>query len=530
MMNILLVDDNRYVLEGIKAGIDFRKLGIENVFMITSAPDAKEIIRKVKIDIVLSDIEMPEESGLELLEWIDSYDKNIVTMFCTCYSDFNYAKKAIELKCFSYYLKPVDYMELEKLIASAIKEAESRQKLVRDQQYISYWKDNEENRKENFFMRMLNSLSDLSKEEMETEILENHLDYTESDTFLVGMLELNSDYSTLMQLNERMQLFLIRNIVTEILSDERYEIGCVYKRYYDLFVIIFKYKDCREEEIRERLTDFVEQFRMFISSGSRIFYASGITLSQIRKTVEKSISKIDESIHDDTMLYDLKKYEEHKDTYEVEKLNLNWENYMLDRDTDFLILDFKKKLEEASQNTKFRKAELKNYIIQFRAIVYAKLQKSHVEAHVLFADEGSERLYRDAARSVRRADEYAEYVLREAAEYLQSVQKTSSVLEQVKNYIDDHYNEDIGRDNIGDNVFLDANYLSVLFKQEYGVPIYQYIVNRRIAKAKELLAGSRESISAIAQKVGYPNYSYFSTLFKEKTGMSPRDYREKGRN
>lgn len=166
-----------------------------------------------------------------------------------------------------------------------------------------------------------------------------------------------------MQLNERMQLFLIRNIVTEILSDERYEIGCVYKRYYDLFVIIFKYKDCREEEIRERLTDFVEQFRMFISSGSRIFYASGITLSQIRKTVEKSISKIDESIHDDTMLYDLKKYEEHKDTYKVEKLNLNWENYMLDRDTDFLILDFKKKLEEASQNTKFRKAELKNYII-----------------------------------------------------------------------------------------------------------------------------------------------------------------------
>ena len=236
------------------------------------------------------------------------------------------------------------------------------------------------------------------------------------------------------------------------------------------------------------------------------------------------------SIHDDTMLYDLKNYEEHKDAYEVEKLNLNWENYMLDRDTDFLILDFKKKLEEASQNTKFRKAELKNYIIQFRAIVYAKLQKSHVEAHVLFADEGSERLYRDAARSVRRADEYAEYVLREAAEYLQSVQKTSSVLEQVKNYIDDHYNEDIGRDNIGDNVFLDANYLSVLFKQEYGVPIYQYIVNRRIAKAKELLAGSRESISAIAQKVGYPNYSYFSTLFKEKTGMSPRDYREKGRN
>lgn len=80
MMNILLVDDNRYVLEGIKAGIDFRKLGIENVFMITSAPEAKEIIRKVKIDIVLSDIEMPEESGLELLEWINSYDKNIVTM------------------------------------------------------------------------------------------------------------------------------------------------------------------------------------------------------------------------------------------------------------------------------------------------------------------------------------------------------------------------------------------------------------------------------------------------------------------
>lgn len=525
-MNILLVDDNRYVLEGIREALSFKKLGIENVFMMTSAEEAKDVIRKVKIHIVLSDIEMPEQSGLELLEWINQYDDSIVTMFCTCYSDFNYAKKAIDLKCFSYYLKPINYGELEKLILSAVKEAEIRQKKDQDRKYVELWKKNEYQRKEDFFRMLLNPFSDLPEHAISEELSTRNLEYTMKDKFLISMLELNSDYSSLIQLDEKMQYFLIQNIATEIMNGDSFSFGCVFKRYYDLFVIIFQYKECSEEEIRKRLERFAEQFRMYISSKCCVFYSMDVHLNQIQETVENSISRIDRKQYNSGTIFNLRDMIQEDVKKEGSRNSLNWDSYNLETDTEYLIKDFKTRLAEASEKETFRRADLKEFIVDFRHIVYTKLYELHIEGHFMFADESSDKLYRDAFRSVKKANEYAEHVLRQAAEYLKSVKRTSSVVQKVKDYIDKNYCEDIRREDIGDNVYLDANYLSVIFKQEYGMPIHQYILGLRIAKAKELLRNSQESVSSIAQKVGYVNFSYFSTLFKEKTGVTPREYRK----
>lgn len=69
-MNILVVDDQIHVIEGIYRGVDWKKLGIDHVFTALNAPEAKNIIREQDIDLLLSDIEMPEESGLDLLRWV----------------------------------------------------------------------------------------------------------------------------------------------------------------------------------------------------------------------------------------------------------------------------------------------------------------------------------------------------------------------------------------------------------------------------------------------------------------------------
>ena len=67
-MNILLVDDNRYTLQGLLDGIDFKELGFADVYTSCSAAGAKEILRQNRIEIVITDIEMPGGTGLELLE------------------------------------------------------------------------------------------------------------------------------------------------------------------------------------------------------------------------------------------------------------------------------------------------------------------------------------------------------------------------------------------------------------------------------------------------------------------------------
>ena len=57
---------------------------------------------------------LPNESGIELLKWTKTQNLDVVTIFCTCYADFNYAKKAVELQCFDYYLKPISIDDFEK--------------------------------------------------------------------------------------------------------------------------------------------------------------------------------------------------------------------------------------------------------------------------------------------------------------------------------------------------------------------------------------------------------------------------------
>ena len=526
-MNILLVDDNRYVLEGIRDGIDFRSLGISNVFMITSAEEAKEIIQKVKIDIVLSDIEMPGESGLKLLEWINGYDDSIVTMFCTCYSDFNYARKAIDLKCYSYYLKPINYEELNGLLASAVEEAGKRRQAGEERKYIAYWKESEESRTKRFFSLLMNRFSPLSREDIEREIEENHLSFGTETPFLVCLLETNTDTSGLMQLDESTQLFLIKNIADELLARTGIGEGCVLRRYYDLFVMVYRLENGDRGILSDCLREFAEKFSTYISPQCRVFYQSDVRPEEIRGTVDEGIPRIDNVSGEDEVVTDLRDLPLRRTEEASESEYLKWDSYSLDIDRDYLIADFRRSLTELSSSPGFRKSQLKRFVISFRQILYAKLHERHIEAHFLFADPESERIYQDAFRSVKRACEYAEHVLRQVADYIGSLEKTDSVIARVKDYIDRHYCEDIGRQEIGDLVFLDMSYVSLLFKQEYGLPLHQYILNRRIARAKELLVNTQESISDIALEVGYPNFSYFSTLFREKTGMTPRAFREK---
>lgn len=105
-MNVLLVDDEMDVLEGITDALDFDSLGIESVYLAQSAAHAREILLSRNVDIMVTDIEMPGESGLDLLQWVRDSGLDTVTLFCTSYANFNYAQKALKMHSFDYFLNP----------------------------------------------------------------------------------------------------------------------------------------------------------------------------------------------------------------------------------------------------------------------------------------------------------------------------------------------------------------------------------------------------------------------------------------
>ncbi len=119
-MTVLLVDDERQVIDGILHGVDFAGLGFTEVLTARSGEEAQDIIRSKKIDILLTDIEMADLSGLQLLQWIRDEHYEILTIYCTAFRNFDYAKKAVELHAYDYFLKPVKYTELTRKLAAAI--------------------------------------------------------------------------------------------------------------------------------------------------------------------------------------------------------------------------------------------------------------------------------------------------------------------------------------------------------------------------------------------------------------------------
>ena len=121
-MNICIVDDDKYVVEKIVNGIDWKKWDIEGVYTAYNSRQAREILSTLQVDILLSDIEMPQGSGLELLEWVREQKLPVECIYLSSYAHFAYAQKALELHSRGYLLKPVSNRELENVLGGLVEQ------------------------------------------------------------------------------------------------------------------------------------------------------------------------------------------------------------------------------------------------------------------------------------------------------------------------------------------------------------------------------------------------------------------------
>ena len=120
-MNLLVVDDEYYIVQGIISSIRCDVLGIDSIFAAYSCEQARQIIAKKQVDILITDIEMSRENGLSLINWIQEQHYTIVTLILSGHPRFDYAQEAIKMHCFSYILKPVNPAALGKELLKAIK-------------------------------------------------------------------------------------------------------------------------------------------------------------------------------------------------------------------------------------------------------------------------------------------------------------------------------------------------------------------------------------------------------------------------
>ena len=126
-MNILLVDDDRFIIKALQETIHWEALGIEQVYTASSLSQAQAIIQSHPIALMIQWYRDATRQWARSpsLGPVRKYD--IQTIFLTNYADFNYAQKAIELQSFEYYLKPIDPDRLEFIIQKALNKIKAPQ-------------------------------------------------------------------------------------------------------------------------------------------------------------------------------------------------------------------------------------------------------------------------------------------------------------------------------------------------------------------------------------------------------------------
>lgn len=523
-VNILLVDDDVNVLESLQFGVSYSELGIDKVYVAENAIEAKIILKSVPIHIMVTDIEMPNESGIDLLKWTKKENMDIVTIFCTCYADFNYAKKAVELQCFDYYLKPISFVDYEKIILKAVEKVQEEINKKKYYQYGVYWLDDIKNRKEHFWEHIMLPLTIPDEEFLMSLIEESKLDYTSNERFDVFLVHIYESEKRFHSLTATMSEFVVKNVVNEIFS-ETCNLETIIKYREDVYVIVATNSKYMISSILHKLID---QCNEFLKCSIRVIYDVGQSLIEVKDCFEKLVHVWNENIGNNIPLIYLKNYQKEDNTYSFGNLN-DWEVYLNNGAVDHILDEIEQYLMERKQQNKLSLYQVKSLQINLIQMVSTVLMKNNIEAHELFVNAEYEQFHKKSLTSYENYIEYCRFLLMKADKCINYLKENTSIIDIVKQYINDHYNEEISRNDLAKIVYLNADYLARLFKKEEGISITDYVIKIRMKKVSELLMYSDLSINEIAMKTGYDNFSYFSRICKKMLGCSPKDYRKKGK-
>lgn len=112
--SLLIVDDEELIRKGIRARLEYLEISFSQIYEASSGSEALQILRACRVDIVVTDIRMPQMSGLELMEEGQKLQEGISYIVLSGYAEFEYAKRALELGAKAYLLKPLSNEELKR--------------------------------------------------------------------------------------------------------------------------------------------------------------------------------------------------------------------------------------------------------------------------------------------------------------------------------------------------------------------------------------------------------------------------------
>lgn len=516
-MNILIVDDDNLVLQEVKDILERSQAGFEKTYVANCISDAQKVLETVSVQVMLCDIEMPGGSGLELLEWVREKKLNLQCIFLTNYADFSYARQAIRLDSLEYLLKPIE----EDKVCEALRQARERVKEEQqDEKARRYWLDTGKEARDLFWQRyLLNGI--LQKEESL-----RHFGYEAQDRFILAALKAASLSEAETLWGSDMFEYVLKNVLFELLDTAQFKAESVFVTPQGLWTIVCRFTgenapdSGQVAEMMEQVKEVCRKkihFEAYCAVGSVCEEGALPEQFQAMKKMMENVLDMGEGV-----LF-LENYKPAPYHYVTPDISV-WESLLKEKQKEQLCADIRRYVEKKMAGS-FSRQGMQAFRQDITQMFYSYLRASGIQAHKLFAGKQAETLYQRACNSIRDMCLYCDFLAEQVIAYKEFSEQPASIMDKILRYVDEHYCEDVTRNDLVDLVYISPDYCSRLFKKETGRSLAQYILEKRMEKAKKLLQ-SDMSVKNVALQTGYSNFSYFSKVFREMTGMSPVEYRE----
>jgi two-component system response regulator YesN len=527
----ILVDDEEAVLKGLRHHVNWHRHHVEIVGAFPNGQEAWDFLREHPVDLVVTDVCTPYMDGIELAKRVRRMYPRTKILFVSGHADVGYLKDALRLDAVDYILKSIDLDEMDQTltrVVGMIGEEQNREKKLSEMEELLAQS-----------MPLLRSsrLSALlheSDEDESTALSELQflgIPLGDATHYAVMVVWLANKWQAIGGLNEKERMLFslkVQAICEDVLA--RHNSSVCFKDRLSEFILIVNAEgdDCETTllevaaSVRERLLDELGA-EVSIGISGRF---SGIF--KIRDAYRSACEAIEKRYRIDSELpISVKKYEEvgdlksareraekevceaimHGDAAAVHRVRLG-------------LMDTVRQIPSADERQNF--------------LLFLLLLPAGLLTNISTREKGAYASQRQLLERflLCQSPEEQEALLAEAYDGVtalllnRSEPQPSAVIRHVKEIIGREYAGRLSVLSLAREVYLTPTYLCVLFKQQTGKTINEYITLERIRHAKALLTDSGILLYDVCFMVGYLSPSYFSKLFKKYTGLTPSEFRE----
>ncbi|NLO82013.1 MAG: response regulator [Clostridiales bacterium] len=513
MYKVLIVDDEPTIIHGLCRQIEWDSLSMQLAGTTTNANTALSIMSDQYIDILITDIRMPEMDGLTLLKKAKLIHPEIRSIIISAYDDFEYVKHALQLGVENYLLKPINTEELNSTLYKIFKDLDCMTESTLSQDMFAF--------RNNILDRWVTgNIQDFELYER-ARLLNMDLSAPYYQICVLKVLnhnEVDEKFKYVSQL-----LDITRTIMSPLFGGEYFIDN-------SFFVILLLYGDLIPSLQNELKSSLGKIHNKASTAGIDFFCSIG--------PLTNDPLKVNMSYKSAVMYLDYRLL--YTEAHEVYCPNFhNIYNNPADKNNT-LFFEFSKALEGENEHQSLFFAL--QYIKQYADSSFQELKVATVPLILLLIQTINESGHTSKklpeyfltqlskfARisSIKSLENWISETIHLALRLIRERKETFHLLVQrALNRINQNYDKDISLKTLANEFGVTPAYLGQLFKTETGKLFKDYLSEVRMKAARSLLKTTDLKINEIAERVGISNQSYFNRVFRKTYGISPNQFRQ----